>query len=144
MTEQTRKELEEQATKLYGNLVYPKTHIELYVDGYLAGAKELENQIADIKANCDLAIEGRDIKIKELELELTVQKDQLQEETNLHLHAEEYIKSLEQQIEKMKCGQNCKFEYWINTGGCYDQKCRFTGLDCTNCKDKWKGKWEND
>ena len=29
--------------------------------------KELENKIADIKANCDLAIEGRDIKIKELE-----------------------------------------------------------------------------
>ena len=28
---------------------------------------ELENKIADIKANCDLAIEGRDIKIKELE-----------------------------------------------------------------------------
>lgn len=48
------------------------------------------------------------------------------------------------QIDRMKCGQNCKYEYWINTGGCYDQKCRFTGLDCTNCKDKWKGKWEND
>ena len=55
------------AKGLYGNLVYPKIHIELYIDGYLAGAKELENQIADIKANCDLAIEGRDIKIKELE-----------------------------------------------------------------------------
>ena len=54
------------------------------------------------------------------------------------------IADLEQQIEKMKCGQNCKHEYWINTGGCYDQKCRFTGLDCTNCKDDWKGKWEND
>ena len=30
---------------------------------------ELEEQIADIKANCDLAIEGRDIKIMELEQE---------------------------------------------------------------------------
>ena len=39
---------------------------------------ELENKIADIKANCDLAIEGRDIKIRELE----------------------------QQIEKMKCCGN--------------------------------------
>ena len=56
----------------------------------------------------------------------------------------EYIAELEAQIEKMKCGGNCKFEYWKNTGGCYDQKCRFTGLDCTNCKDKWKGKWEDD
>lgn len=54
------------------------------------------------------------------------------------------VRELEAQVEKMKCGQNCKFEYWKNTGGCYDQKCRFTGLDCTNCKDKWKGKWEND
>ena len=40
----------------------------------------LTDQIADIKANCDLAIEGRDIKIKELE----------------------------QQIEKMKRHCNCK------------------------------------
>lgn len=31
---------------------------------------ELENKITDIKANCDLAIEGRDIKIKELEQKL--------------------------------------------------------------------------
>ena len=62
--------------------------------------KSLEEQIADIKANCDLAIEGRDIKIKELEQELTVQKDQLQEETNLHLHAEDYIKELEQKLEQ--------------------------------------------
>ena len=31
---------------------------------------ELENKIADIKANCDLAIEGRDIKIKELEQQI--------------------------------------------------------------------------
>ena len=30
---------------------------------------ELTDKIADIKANCDLAIEGRDIKIKELEKE---------------------------------------------------------------------------
>lgn len=62
---------------------------------------ELENKIADIKANCDLAIEGRDIKIKELELELTVEKDQHQEEINLHLHAEEYIKKLEKENNKL-------------------------------------------
>ena len=30
---------------------------------------DLTNKIADIKANCDLAIEGRDINIKELEKE---------------------------------------------------------------------------
>ena len=42
---------------------------------------ELENKIADIKANCDLAIKGRDVKIMELE----------------------------QQVEKMKCCGNCRF-----------------------------------
>lgn len=30
---------------------------------------DLENKIADIKANCDLAIEGRDVRIMELEKE---------------------------------------------------------------------------
>lgn len=63
---------------------------------------DLENKIADIKANCDLAIEGRDIKIKELEQELTVEKDQHQEEINLHLHAEEYIESLEKENAELK------------------------------------------
>ena len=63
---------------------------------------ELESKIADIKANCDLAIEGRDIKIKELELELTVEKDQHQEEINLHLHAEDYIKELEKENAELR------------------------------------------
>ena len=63
---------------------------------------DLTDQIADIKANCDLAIEGRDVKIMELEQELTVEKDLLQEETNLHLHAEDYIKSLEKENEELR------------------------------------------
>jgi predicted nuclease with TOPRIM domain len=41
-------------------------------------------------------------KIEELELELTVEKDQHQEEINLHLHAEEYIKSLEKENAELK------------------------------------------
>ena len=63
---------------------------------------ELTDKIADIKANCDLAIEGRDVKIKELEQELTVEKDQHQEEINLHLHAEDYIKELEKENAELK------------------------------------------
>ena len=63
---------------------------------------DLTDQIAVIKANCDLAIEGRDVKIMELEQELTVEKDLLQEETNLHLHAEDYIKSLEKENEELR------------------------------------------
>ena len=45
--------------------------------------EELENKIVDIKANCDLAIEGRDVKITELE----------------------------QQIKKMRCCSNCRYKY---------------------------------
>lgn len=41
-------------------------------------------------------------RIKELELELTVEKDQHQEEINLHLHAEDYIKSLEKENAELK------------------------------------------
>ena len=37
--------------------------------------EQLKEQIADIKANCDLAIEGRDVKIKELEKENAELKD---------------------------------------------------------------------
>lgn len=93
---------------------------------------ELTDQIADIKANCDLAIEGRDVKIKELELELTVEKDQHQEEINLHLHAEDYIKSLEQQIEKMKCCANCKsFKGYGETCEGWGEPVLNLNCDCT-------------
>ena len=51
---------------------------------------------------------------------------------------EKRIADLEQQIEKMKCGGNCKHLYHVNTGGCYDAKCDLTYCDCTNCKDKWE------
>lgn len=45
---------------------------------------------------------------------------------------------LESQVEKMKCGGNCKHLYHVNTGGCYDAKCDLTYCDCTNCKDEWE------
>ena len=100
--EELKKEAQEQVN--YCTPLYPQS----FIQGYLAGAEPRENKIAEIKANCDLAIEGRDIKIKELELELTVEKDLHQEETNLHLHAEEYIKSLEKENEEMKKGLGCE------------------------------------
>lgn len=39
-------------------------------------------------------------------------KDHLAEEVELHLHAEKYIKSLEQQIEKMKADVKREQSYW--------------------------------
>ena len=58
-------------------------------------------QLDEVKANADYQIEGRDLEIAEL-------KQHLSEEIELHLHAESYIKSLEEQIEKMKVCSNCK------------------------------------
>lgn len=39
-----------------------------------------ENKIADIKANCDLAIEGRDVKIMELEQQIEKMKADVKQE----------------------------------------------------------------
>jgi 3'-phosphoadenosine 5'-phosphosulfate sulfotransferase len=65
---------------------------------------KLENKIADIKANCDLAIEGRDIKIMELEEENNKLLDVINNQ-------DVKIADLEQQIEKMKNCGNCKYGY---------------------------------
>ena len=68
--------------------------------------------------------------------------DRLSEEVELHLHAEEYIKSLEQQIEKMKCCGNCK--YYTPRG---EKHCSRPNLDCYGlltgvAKNKWELKNE--
>lgn len=98
-----------------------------------------EEKIADIKANCDLAIEGRDVKIKELETENNKLLDVINNQ-------DVKIADLEKQIEKMKCCSNC------NNEGDYKEPYRyFTGW-CNICKrhkvakgrfDKWEIK-END
>ena len=62
---------------------------------------ELEEQIADIKANCDLAIEGRDIKIMELEQENNKLLDVINNQ-------DVKIADLEKQLEKMRNCKNCK------------------------------------
>jgi hypothetical protein len=119
---------------------------------------ELTDKIADIKANCDLAIEGRDIKIKELELELTVEKDLHQEETNLHLHAEEYIKSLEKENAELKEElKNWKDEWQEQVQKAIDEGYARTQqtiqltkakkllkqfLEAKNSEDTYKAEWE--
>ena len=57
-------------------------HADVHTDNSAVIA-ELENKIADIKANCDLAIEGRDIKIKELEESNKELEQKLKVETEL-------------------------------------------------------------
>ena len=55
-------------TKLH-NIKLEKVDDKTAYENLLIKYAELENKIADIKANCDLAIKGRDLKIDELEKE---------------------------------------------------------------------------
>ena len=90
---------------------------------------ELENKIADIKANCDLAIEGRDVKIKELEKEnarLTTNEKSLLAERkiivkeNAELKADndarKFAMAMSEKVEKQLREENArlkkKLEYW--------------------------------
>ena len=87
----------------------------------LSEHEKLENKIADIKANCDLAIEGRDVKIIELEQLLNQYVEDNTKVSN-------YITKLEQQIEEMKCCCNCDWSNYLPNGNC---------LDCDG-KKNWK------
>ena len=62
---------------------------------------ELTDKIADIKANCDLAIEGRDIKIKELTEENAVLERRIE-------RAKECMKKLLFIINSDPANYNCK------------------------------------
>ena len=143
---------------------------------------DLTDKIADIKANCDFAIEGRDVKIMELEKENAELKNKLTEKVTLesldvvsakmndlekenaelkhnkktvvHLadcleeKMKERIEALEkeiaelkihhkkvcevltdthrdlgEQIEKMKCCENCKHHYKAEDNDTYCYKC---------------------
>ena len=66
-----------------------------YVDIAEKRIEELENKIADIKANCDLAIEGRDVKIKELEQENNKLLDVINNQDVKIADLEEQIKQIE-------------------------------------------------
>ena len=95
---------------------------------------DLTDQIADIKANCDFALEGKDIEIKELKEKHESSISQWKYELNKLIHNEvelskenktlegcllaeqEYTLTLEKQIEKMKCCGNC----WHWHYDCYD------------------------
>ena len=76
---------------------------------------ELTDKIADIKANCDLAIEGRDIKIKELEkenAELRAKYLQATDEGTSFAH----LKSLERENTGLK-KENAELKMGIYGGG---------------------------
>ena len=90
--------------------------------------KDLENKIADIKANCDFAIKGRDVKMKELETENNKLLDVINNQ-------DIKIADLEQQIEKMKRHCNCKHR--DGEGYCEVKRTYLMDLSYDGC-DKWE------
>ena len=87
------------------------------------------------KVDDKTAYENLLIKYAELEKENAELKDHIAEEVELHLHAEEYIKSLEQQIEKMKRHCNCKHR--DSEGYCEVKRTYLMDLSYDGC-DKWE------
>lgn len=110
------------------NIKLDKVDDKTAYENLLIKYAELENKIADIKANCDLAIEGRDIKIKELEEENKVLLQNLED-------TEIVNKSLEQQIVKMKRHCNCKHR--DSEGYCEVKRTYLMDLSYDGC-DKWE------
>lgn len=104
--------------KLKLNYIKPK-------DLKLLLAEFCEEQIAGLKAECDLAIEGRDVKIKELESTVGTLRTFNNEQASC-------IESLKAQIEKMKRCYTCKH----HTGLGYCKLKQNNGV-CEN-HDKWE------
>ena len=104
--------------------------------------RTLTDKIADIKANCDLAIEGRDVKIMELtkQIEKMRKKEELKKVASVWNYlrtvgAETRIEELEQQIEKMKRHCNCKHR--DSEGYCEVKRTYLMDLSYDGC-DKWE------
>ena len=109
--------------------------IRMLENNWCCSIERHKNTIAyaeDTKANCDLAIEGRDVKIMELEKKLEqtekdladyqfnyptikeLEKDYETLQTSYNIlkdNDEKIIKEMGEQIEKMKCCENCKYGY---------------------------------
>lgn len=78
---------------------------QAHIDGYNRGYAKAKDKIADIKANCDLAIEGRDVKIKELEEDKDYAEKQLVEQIQATLNLKKENAELKDALKGKKC--NC-------------------------------------
>lgn len=99
----TKEELTKRRNKAFQNIEEVKIALSLdeqYID-------ELEEKIADIKANCNYVLEGKDVEIMELKEKLaqTIENDEVTYET-LKLHDKEEIAMRDsriKQLEEEKC-----------------------------------------
>jgi hypothetical protein len=78
----TEEEIKQKFKETYPDLMRGDTPLSPYFDIWCYAIEimeqennELKDKIADIKANCDLAIEGRDVEIKELREKLKTSLD---------------------------------------------------------------------
>ncbi len=162
------KEAEKSLDKRLGTYAYIRKQdcYRNYVDGYTDGAEPREKQIDELKAqikvleqnledteicenglknriaelenklaNADYQLEGRDLEIRELEA-------QLEREKNLNQCMSDNNEQLREQVEKMKCCENCKYNsYWGNELHCnYGLKEALQEDKLIECKnmDKWE------
>ncbi len=104
MTEYEIKRLEDRIRELWNEKEDWKSDHEHNLElmkGLNKRIADLENKIADIKANCDFAIEGRDIKIMELEQQINEMKgEHKQEILDLVLSNSSERAELEQRLEQ--------------------------------------------
>ena len=116
-----------------------RTCIDSVKQAYIAGAEPREKRIAELERNVayyaerakHAELEGRDIVLKNKDLGkrcLQLQKDK----GNLT----DRVRELEQQIEKMKCCENCKHHYIAldDTTSCELLDCLAGSKPC----DKWE------
>ena len=112
-----------------------QTEREAFFDLYKKGRKEATKECNEYYQN----------ELDDLYKDYAKRRDELEKE-NAELKAdndarkfamamsEKVEMQLREQIEKMKCGQNCKHSYLYQE----NRKCKFTYCDCINCKDKWE------
>ena len=98
-------------------------------------AEFCEEQIAELKAECDLAIEGRDVKINELEKENEIFKKANEIIAQQRDNRDADIAELEAQIEEMKCCSNCVYLAGCDLSG-YEECKNFDKWELREIKEK--------
>ena len=108
---------------------------QAYIAGATEATKELQEATKKFKSDYHELCNLQDMRIAELEKQNKELQAELDYAKNNCLFSDcDRVARLEKQIEKMKCGQNCKHSYLYQE----DRKCKFTYCDCINCKDKWE------
>ena len=105
-----------------------------FEDSWKREKEEKDTEIERLQFRCENIKDTDTMQMVELQKQLEENNKQIEE---LEKRCNELFFQVNEQIaqiEKMKCGQNCKHSYLYQE----DRKCEFTYCDCINCKDKWE------